>query len=107
MKTNAILLAVIILATATILVFPGCKPALYDDDFIPYGLKGLDVYVYNNRTDKEFYAGRVEGNYSSKDETISEAQSLAYSFALEKNLRDWSYICCTVTSSSDCVTKIR
>ena len=105
MKTNAILIAVIILSTAMILIIPSCKP--YDDNFIPYGLKGLDVYVYDNRTDKEFYAGRVEGNYLSKNKTIGEAQSLAYSFAQNKNLRDWSYICCTVTSSSDCVTKIR
>ena len=60
----------------------GCDS--YDDDFVPYGLKGLDVYVYNDRTDREFFAGRVEGNYFSKEETISQCQSLADSFARAK-----------------------
>ncbi len=107
MKTNAIILAVIITAIASTTVSIGCNRNSYDNDFIPYGLKGLDVYVYDNRTDKEFYAGRVEGSYFSRNKTLSEAQSLASSFAQYNNLRDWSYICCTVTSSSDCVTKIR
>ena len=44
----------------------------YDSSYIPYGLKGMDAYVYNNDTDKELYAGRVEGSYFSKDETLSK-----------------------------------
>ncbi len=79
----------------------------HDSDYIPYGLKGMDAYVYNNDTDNEFYAGRVEGSYMSKDETLSKCQSLAYSVARHNHLENWSYICCTVTSSSSCATKVR
>jgi len=79
----------------------------YDSSYIPYGLKGMDAYVYNNDTDKELYAGRVEGSYFSKDETLSKCQSLAYSVARQHHLRNWGYICCTITSSSSCVTKVR
>jgi hypothetical protein len=75
--------------------------------FIPYDLRGMDAYVYNNNTDEEFYAGHVEGKYFSKGETLSKCQSLAHSVAREKHLKNWSYICCTVTPSSSCATKVK
>ncbi len=83
----------------------GCDS--YDSDYIPYGLKGLDVWVYDNATDKEYYGGRVEASYFSKDSAISECADLAYATANHSHLQDWGYVCCTVTSSSDCVTKVR
>ena len=87
----------------------GCVPncARYDGNFIPYRLKGLDVYVYNDRTNREYYAGHVEASYFSRDSALSQCSASAYSLARERDLEDWSYIWCTVTASSDCVTKVR
>jgi hypothetical protein len=85
--------------------FAGCSG--HDNDYIPYMLKGLDVWVYNNTNDKEYYGGRVKANYFSRDNALSECNSRAYAVANQYHLTDWSYICCTVTSSSDCVTKVR
>lgn len=79
----------------------------HDDDYIPYGLIGMDVYVYNNETDVEYYAGRVDGNYFKRDKVLASCGNLAYSTASQKYLDDWSYICCTVTKSSNCTTKVR
>ena len=79
----------------------------HDSDYIPYGLKGMNSYVYNNDTEKEFYAGNVKGSYFSKDKTLSNCQSLAYSFAKQQYIENWSYICCTVTPSSSCATKVK
>ncbi len=87
------------------LILSGCDG--HDSDYIPYTMKGMDVWVYNNNTDKEIYAGRVDGSYFSKDESLSNCSSYAYSIAAQNNLKDWSYICCTVTNSSDCATKVR
>lgn len=107
MKTNTILLAVIITVIISSTVSTGCNRNPYDKNFIPYGLTGLNVYVYDNRTDKEFFAGEVKGRYFSRKKMLNEAQSMAYSLALDYNLQDWSYVCCTATSSSGCVTKVR
>ena len=87
------------------ILISGCDG--YDSDYFPYTMKGLDVWVYNNNTDKEYYGGRVEASYFSKDEALSNCGSYAYSIASQYNLNDWSYVCCTVTSSSSCVTKVR
>jgi hypothetical protein len=94
-----------ILAVLCALLLSSCDS--HDSDYIPYGLKGMDAYVYDNDADVEHYAGSVEGNYLSKDDTLSGCQSLAYSTARQKNLDDWGYVCCTVTSSSSCATKVR
>lgn len=92
-------------ATLVVLLLASCDS--HDSDYIPYGLKGMNVYVYNNDTDKEFYAGHVEGSYLSKDEALNNCQSLAYSVVRQNHLDNWSYICCTETSSSSCATKVR
>jgi hypothetical protein len=70
-------------------------------------MKGLNVLVYNNKTDKEYFGGYVEANYLSKSEGLEKCQRAAYSTAKQHHLKDWSYVCCTVTSSSGCVTKVR
>jgi len=87
------------------LILFGCDG--YDSDYYPYTMKGLDVWVYNNNTDKEYYGGRVDASYFSKDEALSNCSSYAYSLASQNNFNNWSYVCCTVTSSSNCVTKVR
>jgi len=91
----------------SLLSLTSCNSSGHDSDYIPYGLKGMDVLVYNNTNNDVHFAGRVEGTYASKDKTISECQSQAYAFANQNHLQNWSYICCTVTSSSSCATKVR
>ncbi len=97
------------IAITSLILLSGCSFSgnSYDENFIPYGIKGFDVWVYNDNTDKEYYAGRVTTNYSQAQEKLSDAQRLAYDIAEAKYLKDWSYICCTVTNSSNCVTKVR
>jgi hypothetical protein len=85
--------------------FLGCRG--YDSDYIPYRLKGLDVWVHDNAHDKNYYGGRVKANYFSRDDALSACRRRAYAVAEQYHLSDWSYVCCTVTSSSDCVTQVR
>ena len=83
----------------------GCNS--YDSDYIPYGITAMDVYVYNHRTDEEHFGGRVTGNYFSRASLRGQCGNLAHDVARHYHLEDWSYVCCTVTSSSGCVTKVR
>ena len=83
----------------------GCT--MYDGDYFPYFMTGLDAWVYDNISGTNHYGGRVEATYFSRNDALSECASLANRTAASQHLRDWSYVCCTVTSSSDCVTKVR
>ena len=58
MKTQAVLLIL------GLLFMVGCSG--HDSDFVPYNLKGMDVWVYDNNNSSEIYGGRVEGNYFKK-----------------------------------------
>lgn len=84
----------------------GC--AKHDDDFIPYDLKGMNAYVYDE-DDEEHFAGFFGGNYSQRVAVLSACQSNAQGKAHELHIDDdpWSYICCTVTTDSNCATKVR
>ena len=84
-----------------------CACSGSDSDYFPYGMKGLNVWVYNNGTNEEYFGGFVEGSYFSRNEALSNCASRAGATAQQHYLRDWSYICCTVTSSSNCMTKVR
>ena len=88
-----------------LLIVLGCSG--HDSDYVPFVLKGMDAWVYNNETDEEFYGGRATGNYFNKDGVLSECQNLASTTARMHEIEDWSYVCCTVTSSSDCSTKVK
>ena len=79
----------------------------HDSNYLPYTMKGVNVYVYDNKTDKEYFAGFVEGNYIARKETLSQCASFANISAFQNHLNDWSYVCCTVTPQSDCATKVR
>ena len=74
---------------------------------MPFGLIAFDVYVHTSSTDKELFAGTIKVNYFSKHKGLKKALALADSYANAMNLTDWSYVCCTVTASSNCVTKVR
>lgn len=78
-----------------------------DSDYIPYMLKGMNVYVYDE-DDREFFAGRVDGNYLDRDDLLSSCGAMAAAEAERRHLgQRWGYVCCTVTSESSCVTKVR
>lgn len=98
-------LSTLILAGSLIPAFTGCSRQ--DDNFIPYELKGFNIYVYDNKNDKEFYEGQVESNYQSRISGLNSCQVRAKAAAEQKQLSNWSYICCTITSTSTCATKVR
>ncbi len=79
----------------------------YDSEYYPYTMKGLNAFVYDNASGKEYFAGFIEASYFSRAEAASKCAALAASTAAANHLREWGYVCCTVTSSSDCVTKVR
>ena len=78
-----------------------------DGDYFPYLMKGLNVYVHDNKADAEIFAGFVEASYTSRKDGLARCAALASSAAADRHLDDWGYVCCTVTSESQCVTKIR
>lgn len=78
-----------------------------DSDYYPYNMQGLGVWVSNNDNGSSLYAGFVDGNYIHRDEAAAACGSLAYSFAKSNHIENFGYVCCTVTSDSDCVTKVR
>jgi len=84
-----------------------CKSNICDGNNMPFGLIAFDVYVKSSSTDKELFAGTIKANYFSKHKGLKKALALADSYANAMNLTDWSYVCCTVTTSSNCVTKVR
>ena len=94
-------MAVLILLSA----LTGCDN--YDSEYIPYMLKGLDVYVWDNEADTQYFGGRVKANYFTADDARRECYHKASAVAAMNNLTDWSFVCCTVTASSDCVTKVK
>lgn len=91
-------------ALAAIFLLSACGA---DDSGYPMSMTGLDAWVQDNDSGKQFYAGRVEANYLGRTDAASKCRDLAIGTARANNLQRWGYVCCTVTSSSDCVTKIR
>ena len=90
---------------STSLMCAGCSG--HDDQYYPYTMTGLRAFVYDNRTGKEYFAGEIGGNYLQREKTAAQCGYAASSTANFNNLRDWSYVCCTVTPSSSCMTKVR
>jgi hypothetical protein len=79
----------------------------YDSDFFPYAMHGMNVLVYDDNTKKEYFGGFIEASYMSRRDGLARCASAASAIARQNSLRDWSYVCCTVTSSSGCATKVR
>lgn len=78
-----------------------------DSDYIPYALTGYDVWVYDDTSDREFYGGRIESSYLTRKAGLDQCGDAAEDLADTRHLKDWSYVCCTVTIQSECVTKVR
>jgi hypothetical protein len=95
----------LLLVTLSVSVLAACTG--HDSEYYPYQMTGLDVWVYDPSTGKNFFGGRVEANYFDREAGTRQCGAYAYSTAEQNKLRNWSYVCCTVTSSSDCVTKVR
>lgn len=92
-----------LLALAAVLC--GCDAQ--DSDFYPYALTALDAWVVDQDTNKSLLAGRVDTNYLGRKEATASCRDLAVAAARANNIHRWGYVCCTVTSSTDCATKVR
>lgn len=93
----------LIVVSATLL---GCSG--HDADYMPYLLKGMNSYVYDE-DGRDYFAGYSEGNYLEREDVLVSCASNARSKAYDLGIIDanWSYICCTVTADSSCATKVR
>jgi hypothetical protein len=89
------------------IVLFGPESCLQDNDYFPYFLNGLEVWVHDNDRDNDFHGGRMDTNYFNRKAGLVACKARAVSTARDKHLREWSYVCCTVTSSSSCETKVR
>ena len=78
-----------------------------DDSSIPYDMKGMNSWLYDNASGESFLAGYTEATYDSRDEALRACAAHSANLAEAKKMQDWSYVCCTVTQDSDCATKVR
>lgn len=78
-----------------------------DSEHVPFALSGLGVWVFERSTKASHFAGQIEASYLGRREALSRCASQASAFASSRQMRDWDYVCCTATSTSDCVTKVR
>lgn len=105
MKTNRNTSLAAVTILAALLLISGCDG--HDSDYFPYGMKGLNVLVYNNKTNTEYFGGFVKASYFSRKEALSSCHDRAVFTARQYQLQDWGYVCCTVTSTTSCMTKVR
>lgn len=82
----------------------GCSAQ--DSDYIPYTLSGMQAVVYLQRSGQTRIGPPISGNYFSRDSMLAACQASASDLAPTTG-EPWSYVCCTMTSSSSCVTKVR
>ncbi len=78
-----------------------------DSEHFPYSLSALDSWVYDQDSKRDVLAGRVPTSYLARADGLASCRDLAINAAREHNFRRWGYVCCTVTSSTDCATKVR
>ena len=83
----------------------GCSQA--DSDFFPYKMIGLRSLVTNNETGQQFEAGFTAANYKAREAGLGGCAAQAATAAAARHLKDWGYICCTVTEKSQCATTVR
>ena len=93
------------LAVAASFLLCGCGAE--DSDHYPYALTALDAWVYDQDTDRSLFAGRAESSYLGRRDAAARCRDLAALAARANQLQRWGYVCCTVTSSTDCATKVR
>ena len=103
-------LACLVLVTLLTLALGGCSK--HDSDYIPYGLKGLNVYLFDEEKapNGDYFVGYVECSYLKRKEGLSQARTLAYNEAQRLHFKTSTgryYILCAVTSETNCATKVR
>ena len=86
-------------------ILAGCDAQ--DSDYYPYAMTALDVWVYDIPSKKNLYGGRVQASYFGRLDATKTCRDMAIVAARGANWQDWRHVCCTVTSDSDCVTKVR
>lgn len=79
----------------------------HDDEFFPYGMTGMNVWLHDSSTQQDTFVGFVEASYQSRQDGLVQCADLAARAAHTMNLRNWGYVCCTATDESSCVTKVR
>jgi hypothetical protein len=99
MKLRHLILTVCVLMAAT-----ACEK---DDKEIPYGLQGFEAWVYDKQTGAPHRAGRFTASYLEREKGLSQCRDAAFALVREKQLDDWDFICCTMTHSSNCASKVR
>lgn len=95
----------VIAAVIAVSLVLGCSGN--DDEYFPYAMRGLNAYVYDMDADREIFIGFMEGRYWNREQALGQCQMAASSQAAALNLENWDYVCCTVTSDSQCVTKVK
>lgn len=78
-----------------------------DSDFFPYKMLGLRSLVSNEDTGQQFEAGFTAASYKAREAGLSGCAAQAATAAAARRLKNWSYICCTVTEKSQCATTVR
>ena len=79
----------------------------HDGNYIPYAMKGMNVYVYGDGDSREYFAGFVEASYLDRDNALAQCAGFARATAVQNYLSNWRYVCCTATANSNCATKVR
>jgi len=85
---------------------------MQDSNYIPFNLKGLNVYLFDEKKapNADKFAGYIECSYLSREDGLARARALAYREAKRLNFdvsHSRYYIICTATADSSCVTKVR
>lgn len=97
-----------------------------DEDHIPYKLTGMRVLFFPSRHHDSVDLEQFSASYDERKSAVARCGELAHA---EKGRRkrlhdddddddenddsraelsaDWSYVCCTITASSNCKTKVR
>ena len=78
-----------------------------DSDFFPYKMLGLRSLVSNEDTGQQFEAGFTAASYKAREAGLGGCAAQAATAAAARRLKNWSYICCTVTEKSQCATTVR
>lgn len=96
--------------TVSAILLLGCLGQ--NSESIPYGLTGFRIYLYDRSKapDADYLVGTIQCNYRERDRGLAEARQLAKTTATRLGFdtgTDRYYILCTVTSNSDCATKVR
>ena len=83
----------------------GCSEV--DKDNFPYEMTGLSSWLYDSTTEQEYLAGFTPASYKNRQSALQSCAAKASIAAAARNLKEWSYVCCTVTEQTQCATKVR